>query len=134
MSKLKTLMIDLNTLVGGLTSISSNSISLGKNTPYSLYPCMSYNVINSNTTRMPSFSSRSETFQVQFSVFDDNASGTDLIDVDEELESALTNSIGHSSNHFQEVSKQSMIGPRYLQDQKYWQLISLYNITICEEK
>jgi hypothetical protein len=121
-------MSTLKTCLSGLAALFPDA-HYGKATPFSLFPCVTYNIIGSNTTRIPSFTTKSETFQLQFAIYDDSADGIDLVDLEEEVQDTLEAALG--TYGIEEIRKQSTIGPRYLQDQKYWQIISTYIVTVC---
>ncbi len=124
MALLKILLSDLATLFP--------DAYLGKTANFSLFPTVTYNIIDSNTLRMNSFSNRSEQYNVQFSIFDNNADCVDLVDLQEEIEEILQNAV--QSTRFVEIRKVNTIGPRYITHEKVYQIIDLYQITICAER
>lgn len=126
MSKLSTLIEDISNLFP--------EYQFGINSPGSIYPCVNFNIISSINTRCNSFNSSCETFQVQFSIFDKESDCFDLIDEEALIETTLKESTSLSGNNFVEVKKLGVIGPRYLQNDEFFQIIATYNITVGEEK
>lgn len=126
MSLLKTFLIQMAETFPNAT--------YGKASNFSLFPCMVYNMIGSNTTRANSYDSISEQFTFQISYFDDSENCEDIIDLQEETEDAFYVLKHTPGNIVREIKKVSTIGPRYIRDQKYWQIIDTYQIMICGEE